>query len=69
MQTSTLKTGSATYACHCLKVTEEQIIEAAAEPYVNDVEDITQQTMAGSGCTACHCSLRDILSRCKRNMD
>ncbi|HVE14765.1 MAG TPA: (2Fe-2S)-binding protein [Elusimicrobiota bacterium] len=42
------------YACHCLKVTEDDVIEAIRAHELRDVEDITRFTQAGDGCTACH---------------
>ena len=47
--------------CHCLRVTAGEIQVAAIvhpEPTIRDVMDLTG---AGTGCTACHCAIRNLL--------
>jgi NAD(P)H-nitrite reductase large subunit len=51
------------YACHCLKVTEEAVIEAIRAHEIRDVEDIIRYTQAGDGCTACHSNLERLCER------
>ena len=40
--------------CHCLRVTEEEILQAAHEGKPHSIKQIMDHTGAGGGCTACH---------------
>ncbi len=48
--------------CRCLGVTTEEIDTALNVFNAESVQDLKQQTGAGSGCTACHRMLRQILA-------
>jgi bacterioferritin-associated ferredoxin len=54
--------------CHCLRVRESQIAEAISNgsESVNGVKDVIDQTGAGGGCTACHCTIRRLLAEQRR---
>ena len=52
--------------CHCLSVTETQIVEAITTCEIVDVKELSQCTGAGQGCTACHRLLRSYISRHRR---
>ncbi|MGH2368639.1 MAG: (2Fe-2S)-binding protein [Chloroflexota bacterium] len=49
--------------CHCLQVTEEMIVEAAAALGLLSVGEVRRHTGAGDGCTACHRGLGQLLER------
>lgn len=51
----------AQYVCHCLKVTEEMLIEAMARFGLQTLHEVRQHTGAGDGCTACHRRIRQVL--------
>jgi NAD(P)H-nitrite reductase large subunit len=47
--------------CHCLQVTEEDLVTALTTRTIRTVKDIREHTGAGDGCTACHKLLRRYL--------
>ncbi|MSR30915.1 MAG: (2Fe-2S)-binding protein [Gemmataceae bacterium] len=47
--------------CHCLGITEQQILELKILKNVQTVREVMNETEAGSGCTACHRKIRDLL--------
>jgi bacterioferritin-associated ferredoxin len=49
--------------CHCLNVTEDNVIEAITTLALRTVKDIQKHTGAGDGCTACHARLRAFLEQ------
>jgi bacterioferritin-associated ferredoxin len=49
--------------CHCLNVTEDQIISAIANQDSRTLRDIRRQTSAGDGCTCCHKDVQEIIKR------
>lgn len=49
--------------CECLKITEAQILKAIRTRQIRTVQDITECTSAGDGCTACHPLLKEYLKR------
>jgi bacterioferritin-associated ferredoxin len=51
--------------CHCLRVTEDVILEALALFDLRTLSDLRHHTGAGDGCTACHQRLRGYLERGK----
>lgn len=51
--------------CHCLGVTEAEILQAFDDRHIKTVNDITDYTSAGDGCTACHPQLREYLLKKK----
>ena len=48
--------------CNCYQVEESTIREAIDVYGASTVAEITEQTCAGGGCTACHCRLRRMLA-------
>jgi bacterioferritin-associated ferredoxin len=51
----------ATYLCHCLKVTHDEVRDAVEFHGCESVEEVTAVCGAGGGCTACHRKIRAIL--------
>jgi NAD(P)H-nitrite reductase large subunit len=47
--------------CHCLQVTEADLLTALSTQTIRTVKDIRRHTGAGDGCTACHKLLRRYL--------
>jgi bacterioferritin-associated ferredoxin len=47
--------------CRCLKVTEQQLVEALITLEIRSIRDLRDKTGAGDGCTACHCRLQGYL--------
>ncbi len=48
--------------CHCLRVSESQVVDCIAVSGCRTVRDVMQQIGAGGGCTACHCRIRELLA-------
>lgn len=48
--------------CHCLRVSETQVVDSIAVAGCETVRDVMQEIGAGSGCTACHCRIRELLA-------
>jgi NAD(P)H-nitrite reductase large subunit len=40
--------------CHCLGVTEEQLVSAVVAFDLHTLQEVRRQTGAGTGCNACH---------------
>jgi len=40
--------------CHCLKITEDQLITAVATLELRTIHDVRRHTGVGDGCNACH---------------
>ncbi|MBI1916997.1 MAG: (2Fe-2S)-binding protein [Planctomycetes bacterium] len=51
------------YACHCLGITADQVIQAVTTLGLRTLDELRQQTGAGAGCTACHRRLRLLIHR------
>jgi len=51
--------------CHCLNVKESAIVDAIAVTGAESVREVIGTTTAGSGCTACHCRIRELIG-CRR---
>jgi NAD(P)H-nitrite reductase large subunit len=49
--------------CHCLGVTAGEIHRAVAAGLAECVKTVIDHTGAGSGCTACHCEIKELLER------
>jgi len=47
--------------CHCLQITQQQVVTAIDCGAARTVKDVMRETGAGSGCTACHCTIRSML--------
>lgn len=50
------------FVCHCLRITEAEIRETADALSAPTVRCVMKETGAGSGCTACHRRIRDLLA-------
>ena len=55
------------YVCHCLKITEEEVVEAVAVLGLSTVSEVRRHTGAGDGCTACHQRLRLLVVACTQS--
>ncbi len=49
------------FACHCLGVTTEEVVQAVTTLGLRTLDELRQHTGAGEGCTACHFRLRRLL--------
>ncbi|MBI3411959.1 MAG: (2Fe-2S)-binding protein [Planctomycetes bacterium] len=49
--------------CHCLNVTEQEIIHAVVTRELQTIHEIRRQTAACDGCTCCHKDLQEIIER------
>jgi bacterioferritin-associated ferredoxin len=58
-----IEAAPATYLCHCLKVTHDQVRDAIAFHGCETVEDVTSVCSAGGGCTCCHHKIRAYLAK------
>jgi bacterioferritin-associated ferredoxin len=47
--------------CHCLQVSEAEVIEALETRDIRTLKDLRRHTTAGDGCTACHQQLMEFL--------
>lgn len=47
--------------CRCFGVTENRIRRHIIENHLRTVQDVTNYTKAGGGCTSCHTEIQDIL--------
>ena len=50
-----------TVLCHCFQVTKETVRDAILNQRLETIEDVTNYTKAGGGCTDCHHDLGDLL--------
>jgi len=53
-----------TILCHCFQVTKDTVREAIFNHRLEDIEDVTNYTKAGGGCTDCHHDIADMLRDC-----
>ncbi len=53
-----------TMLCQCFTVTKETVKEAIFNHRLETVEDVTNHTKAGGGCTECHHDIGDLLRDC-----
>ena len=53
-----------TIICNCFQVTKTTVKEAIMKHRLNTIDDITNFTKAGGGCTECHHDLNDLLRDC-----
>lgn len=51
--------------CHCVQVTRDEV-EAVIEAGAETVKCVVRETGAGGGCTACHCTIRNLLEAAGR---
>lgn len=47
--------------CHCLQVTRDEIEATIEMGAARSVKCVIRETGAGGGCTACHCTIRNML--------
>jgi len=59
----------ATLLCHCFQVTKDTVREAIYNHRLEDIEDVTNFTKAGGGCTDCHHDIGDMLRDCWDKID
>ena len=52
-----------TIVCRCLGISENTVADAVAVCGLATVKEVCRETGAGSGCTACHARLRDLLRK------
>jgi bacterioferritin-associated ferredoxin len=50
------------FLCHCLKLTASAIRDALGQERPKTLQDVMQQTGAGSGCTACQRTLKEFVA-------
>ncbi len=48
--------------CHCLRVTASQIQDRLAITECDRLQDVMKMTDAGTGCTACHARIRELIA-------
>jgi NifU-like protein len=53
-----------TLLCHCFQVTKDTVKEAIFNHRLETIEDVTNYTKAGGGCTDCHHDIADLLRDC-----
>jgi bacterioferritin-associated ferredoxin len=51
-----------TLVCRCLQVSESVLADAIERCPMANLQDVARETGAGSGCTACHRSIRRFLA-------
>jgi bacterioferritin-associated ferredoxin len=51
------------FVCHCLRVSEADILQALSRFAVRTVKELRKLTGAGDGCTACHRQLARYIER------
>jgi len=54
--------------CHCLGISEGVVADAIAVCGLASVKDVCHETGAGSGCTACHARLRELLRKTNQSV-
>ncbi|HEX4150572.1 MAG TPA: (2Fe-2S)-binding protein [Pirellulales bacterium] len=52
-----------TLLCRCLQVSESALCNAIERCPMSNLQDVARETGAGSGCTACHRSIRRFLTQ------
>ncbi len=55
--------------CYCFSVTDKKIERAIRENNLKTLEDVTNYTKAGGGCTSCLGKIEEILIRVRKEMD
>ena len=53
-----------TILCHCFQVTKDTVRDAIFKHRLEEIEDVTNYTKAGGGCTDCHHDISDLLRDC-----
>lgn len=55
--------------CHCLRISRDEINSAIDAGEVQSVKCVIRETSAGSGCTACHCTIRRMIAEARSSND
>lgn len=58
-----------TLLCHCFQVTKETVRQAIFDHRLTEIEDVTNFTKAGGGCTDCHHDIVEMLRECRELID
>ncbi|NLI33774.1 MAG: Fe-S cluster assembly protein NifU [Deltaproteobacteria bacterium] len=64
-----LKRAPGNVICECFGVTDLEIERAVVENNLATVEDVTNYTKAGGGCSSCHEAIREIIDRMRARME
>jgi bacterioferritin-associated ferredoxin len=48
--------------CHCLRISESEVRTAMDTAQANSLRGIMKATDAGTGCTVCHCRIRQVIA-------
>lgn len=67
-RTHTAADCSESIVCHCLGISESMVADAVAVCGIATVKDVCRETGAGSGCTACHAGLRELLRKSSQSV-
>lgn len=59
---------SETILCHCLRVSESTIADAVAICGLTSIREVCRETGAGSGCTACHARIMQLLRKTNQSV-
>jgi len=60
---------TSTELCHCYQVSKDTVRDAIMTHKLKNIEDVTNFTKAGGGCTDCHHDISDLLRDCWDKMD
>ncbi len=59
---------SESIVCHCLGISASTVADAVAVCGLATVKDVCRETGAGSGCTACHVRLRELVRKASQSV-
>jgi NAD(P)H-nitrite reductase large subunit len=59
---------SETIICHCLEVSESTVADAVAICGLLSIKEVCRETGAGSGCTACHARIKELLRKTRQSV-
>jgi bacterioferritin-associated ferredoxin len=48
--------------CHCLRIAASEVRTAVETAQVTTVRQVMKATEAGTGCTVCHCKIRELIA-------
>ncbi len=51
--------------CNCLQVYKSTIVEAIKEKDLTNIQDVADETQAGTGCGNCHDDIQEIINELK----
>ncbi|MBU2502864.1 Fe-S cluster assembly protein NifU [bacterium] len=55
--------------CHCFQVSKDTVRQAIFDHRLTEIEDVTNYTKAGGGCTDCHHDIADLIRDCWEKID